>query len=231
MIATRAVCSLVAGLALVGFLCQAAPAKEKPSDVGQEVVEDAEHALDDGGHGGHGGSAEVNEDPLEFKKDLALWTGVVFLILFTVLWKFAWGPISKGLAQREKGIADQIAGAEQANLDAKDLLAQYEQKLADSKDEVRGIIEQGRSDAEKVGQEIVDHAKQEAQAENRRALEQIETATAGALKDLADRSATLAVDLAGKIVSAELKPGDHEKLIQRAVSDFAAKPTGKNGSS
>jgi len=51
------------------------------------------------------------------------------------------------------------------------------------------------------------------------------------LKDLADRGATLAVDLAGKIVRAELKPGDHEKLIQRAVSDFAAKPTGKNGSS
>ena len=39
---------------------------------------------------------------------------VVFGILFAVLWKFAWGPISDGLDKRENMIAEQIAEATHA---------------------------------------------------------------------------------------------------------------------
>jgi F-type H+-transporting ATPase subunit b len=173
------------------------------------------------GDDGHNGHKEVNASPLEFQKDLALWTGVVFLVLLAVLWKFAWGPIARGLDRREKGIADQIAGAEESNRQAQELLEQYQQKLADSKQEVREMLAAARSDAEKAGQEMIDQAKLEALAERQRALEQIDAATAGALKELADLGATMAIDLAGKIVSAELKPTDHAKLIERAVTDFA----------
>src|SRR5690242_8492770 len=41
--------------------------------------------------------AEENPNPLVFKTDLAIWTFVVFLLLFFVLKKFAWGPISESL--------------------------------------------------------------------------------------------------------------------------------------
>jgi F0F1-type ATP synthase membrane subunit b/b' len=37
---------------------------------------------------------------------------------------------------------------------------------------------------------------------------------------LADRSATLAVDLAGQIVGARLDQASHAQLIERAVADF-----------
>ena len=52
----------------------------------------------------------------------------------------------------------------------------------------------------------MDKAREEAGIERQRAVQQIESATLAALKELADRSATLAVDLAGKIVGARLKP-------------------------
>jgi F-type H+-transporting ATPase subunit b len=167
-------------------------------------------------------------NPLEWKKELAIWSAVVFVVLFLALWKFAWGPISQGLNKRERGIADQIAQAEQANQQAKELLAEYEQKLAASREEVRGILEQGRRDAEKVGREMLDKARGDAQAEQQRALRQIDAATASALKELADRSATLAVELAGKIVQAKINPAEHAKLIEQAVASFAAKEPSKN---
>ena len=85
-------------------------------------------------------SGEAN--PLEFKSDLAIWTGVVFAVLLAVLWKFAWKPIAEGLDKREKQIADQIAEAERHNQDARQLLADYQQKLAASQGEVRGILDQ-----------------------------------------------------------------------------------------
>jgi len=167
------------------------------------------------------GEGDINPlAPSAWKADLAIWTAVVFLLLLAVLWKFAWGPLADGLDKRENKIADQIAQADEANRQAKDLLAGYEKKLADAQDDVRGILEQGRRDAELLGRQMLEKAKEEAKAEQQRALKQIETATGAAINELADQSAALAVELAGKIVHAKLNPADHARLIEQAVAGF-----------
>ena len=172
------------------------------------------------------GAGDINPlAPSAWKLDLALWTAVVFLCLLAILGKFAWKPLMAGLDKREHGIADQIAQAEAANQQAKQLLADYQRKLADAKDEVRGIVEQGRRDAEKLGHELLDKAKEEARAEHARAVQQIEAATDAAVKDLADRSAAMAVELAGKIVGAKLNPADHARLIEQAIGGNDAVPS------
>lgn len=232
MALNRVVAGLLVGLALVALTALPACAEpqetpgEELSEVGQEIRHDVDEELTHGGHAGQGG--EVNTNPMEFTPDLAIFTGIIFLVLMAVLWKFAWGPISQGLQRREQGIADQIAQAEEANTKARELLSEYEQKLAASQEEVRAIIAQGRQDAEKVGREMVDKAKAEADTERRRALDQIDNATTMALKELADKSATLAVDLAGKIVGAQLNAADHARLIDRAVSGFTAGEPSEN---
>ncbi|MFZ5832377.1 MAG: F0F1 ATP synthase subunit B [Planctomycetota bacterium] len=187
----------------------------------------AAHAGDEAGHGDAGHGASLN--PLEtFQADLAIWTAVVFLILLLVLGKYAWRPILQGLEKRERGIADQIAQAETANSQAKDLLAQYQRQLDNARDEVRSMIEQARRDSDAAGQQILEKARQEAQNEHQRALRQIDTATAAAIKSLSDQAATLAVDLAGKIVGSKLNPQDHAKLIEQTISDFARREPSQN---
>jgi F-type H+-transporting ATPase subunit b len=169
-----------------------------------------------------GGSHEGNvpRNPLDWQKDLALWSFIIFLVLFAVLYKAAWGPICDGLSKREKGIADQIAEAAEANRQAKELLAGYEAKLAESALEVRAILDKARNDAEATAREREAKAEADAKARFERAEKEIAAATAAAAKDLADRSAKLAVDLAGKIVHAKLNPKDHAQLIEQAVGSF-----------
>ena len=133
------------------------------------------------------------------------------------------GAVSEGLDKREQHIADQIFQANEANQKAKDLLADYEKKLADSQNEVRAILEKGRRDAEQVGRAMLEKAKADANAEAQRMLKQIDAATTSAIKELADRSAALAVELAGKIVHARLNPKDHAKLIEQAVAGFQSR--------
>ena len=65
---------------------------------------------------------------------------------------------------------------------------------------------------------MIDKAKEDAKAEYQRAVKQIDAATAAAIKELADQSATMAVELAGKIVRAKLNPSDHARLIEQAVA-------------
>jgi F-type H+-transporting ATPase subunit b len=163
---------------------------------------------------------------------LSVWTVVVFFIALWILSKYAWKPISEGLQKREDSIAGQIAEAQKKNEEARRLLAEHEKKLADAATEVRSLIEQGRRDAEKMGQQLVDKAREEAVIERQRALQQIESATSSALKELAEKSATLAVDLAGKIVGTQLKPADHSRLIDQAVTAFTQSAQAKvNGKS
>jgi F-type H+-transporting ATPase subunit b len=180
------------------------------------------------GHEPAAGEGAESLNPLKsWKLDSAVHTAIVFLVLLLVLWKFAWKPLAEGLDRRERRVADDIAAAQRANLEAQNLLAQYHEKLATSEGEVREILERARRDAEHLGRELLEKARAETDVEKRRALREIETATAAALKELADRSASLAVELAGKIVHSRLDPKAHARLIEEAVSRFASvKPNG-----
>jgi F-type H+-transporting ATPase subunit b len=214
-----AVIALVFGLALLAPAAFAVASEQSlPSD--DQSAEG--HVKDAAGHSEPKKAKSISPVSLDhMRAETAIWTGVLFLVLLGVLWKFAWGPLAAGLDKRESMIAGQIEQAEQSNQKAKELLGQYGQKLADAKGKVRDIIEQGRRDAERVGQEMIDKAKQDAKAEQRKALREIDAATADALTGLAEKSADLAVSLAGRIVGSQLDPAAHAKLINRAVSDFA----------
>jgi len=167
-----------------------------------------------------GGEHAGSINPLEWQTDLALWTAVVFLGVMAILWRFAWKPIVEGLDKRERSVADHIAQAEAANRKANELLADYQRQLSEAGGQVRAMLDQGRREAEQAGRELLDRAKAEAQAEHARALKQIDEAAASAMKELAAQSATLAVQLAGKIVQSKLAPADHARLIDQAVAGF-----------
>jgi F-type H+-transporting ATPase subunit b len=218
------------GVLLLAFLGPSAVVARAAS--ASEPKADAAASHEGGEKKAEGNPADKLNPIFPFDFGLSFWTVIVFFIGLWVLSRYAWKPISEGLQKREDGISGQIAEAQKKNDEARALLAEYEKKLADAAAEVRGLIEQGRRDAEKMGQQLIDKARDEAGIERQRATQQIETATSAALKELAEKSATLAVDLAGKIVGTQLKPADHSRLIDQAVTAFTqagqAKVNGKS---
>jgi F-type H+-transporting ATPase subunit b len=199
--------------------------------IGAALVSSAYAAKAAEGHASHIGEAHAGpmlEDPTELRADLAFWNLVVFLILLAILYKFAWGPISAGLEKRERRIAENIEAAERSGEEARRMMAQYQAKIASAADEVRAMLDEARRDAEHTKQEIVAEAKTAAAAEHDRQIREIRTATDSALKQLAESSANLAVDLAGKIIRQKLNPQDHQKLIREAVEKFARPQPSRN---
>jgi F-type H+-transporting ATPase subunit b len=201
------VACLLAGFGLVANLC------DTPFSPGMAVA--ASDVQND-----HVASDE-QPNPFRWQTDLGIWSLVLFLIVFAILGKFAFKPIAQALDEREKQVADNISGAERANQEAKDLLAQYQNQLSQAEGEVKAIVESGKKEAERAGEAIVAKAREAAEAERRRAAREIESATDGALQELAARSADLAVSLAGKIIRQNLDAGSHADLIQTAVTDFS----------
>ncbi len=142
------------------------------------------------------------------------------MLLLVILTKTAWKPILTGLQAREKGIRDQIEGAEKANAEAKALLADYQTKVAKANEEARAIVEEGRRDAEALKAKLEGDARAEAQKERDRAVRDIELARQQALKDIYDEVATLSTDVASRILQQRLDPQSHRKLVDDAVASY-----------
>ena len=170
-----------------------------------------------------GGEGDANLNPMEFFSNTAIWTLVIFLVVVAILYKFAFGPIAKALDEREQGILGNIASAQKQNEEAKALLKQYQEKLDASKEEVRQIIENAKKDAQRQAEDIVAKAREAAGLERDRAMKEIEGATKSALQSIAERSATLATNLAGKMIRAEVKPEQHRHLIDAALQEFTTR--------
>ncbi len=176
-----------------------------------------------GGHGHIGNPTGKDATNLaEVRKDLAIFSFIVFLLLLAILGKFAWKPVTEALERREHGIAENIAAAQRAGDDARNMLAEYETKLRGAADEVRGIMEEARRDAETTKQEIIAEAKSAAQQEHDRMLRDVNMAKNQALKELSEQGANLAVDLAGRIVRAQLNKADHARLVSEALTRVTA---------
>ncbi len=221
MIAKRiAMVALVAGwCAWSGMVDTPAAAQTPPAAANGEadhVDGAADAAHESTGHGA--GAEHAAPNPLGFDPDLAIWTAVVFVVLFLVLSKFAWKPISHALEARERAIEANIAKAEGAAAEARAMLADYEKKLAGASDEVRAMLEEARRDSEHTKTAILAEARVAAREEHDRVMRDINTAKDQALKELAERSANIAVDLAGKIVQAQLSKADHAVLVQDAMT-------------
>jgi len=191
-----------------------------------------DHEGHDDGHGhgdGHGhdssdlshanGSKEMS-DPGSIATDMAIYTLIVFILMMIALRFAAWHPIKKALEEREQGIIDHITDARRSAEKAERLLEEYEAKIAASAQEANEIVAEGRRDAEATKDRIVKEAQEAATAERDRALNDIEIAKNAALQEVAEKSADIAVALAGKIVNKELNASDHQALIKETLDNI-----------
>ncbi len=175
-----------------------------------------------------GAEGEGAHPLLSFDPGSAIWSIVVFIGLLIVLRVAAWKPILKGLQQREKFIHDSIVNARHEREEADKLLAQYRQQIDKAREEATAIVEEGKRDADVVRRRIQEEARQEAEAMIARARREIDLAGKAAIKELYDKTAELAVQVAGKVIRKELSPADHRELVRESL---ATMENGKVGAS
>ena len=165
------------------------------------------------------------ESPAWFQTDLAVWSFAVFLALLALLTKFAWKPILQGLQKREEGIARQIAETKASNEEAKRMLASYERRLAEASEEVRGMLEEARRDADATRQSIVAEARKAAEEERARATHEIQLAKDDALSQIAEKAGHLAVEVAGEFLRDKLGSDDQARLVRDSVASLSRRPS------
>jgi len=147
---------------------------------------------------------------------------VAFLVLFVVLAKFAFPPITKMLDERANKIRESLEKAEDTRVEAERLLEEYKVQMAEARSEAAQVIEQGRKVAESMKAEILAKAKEEAEAEKAKAIAAINAEKEAAMAELKGQVADLSVAVAGKIIGASLTKADHEALIEKYLAEVGS---------
>jgi F-type H+-transporting ATPase subunit b len=202
---------LAIAIAILPMACITAIAQEAEAPAAAHV--EATH-----GEAAHGG----DPNPLTVDPDLAIWTLVIFLLLFWVLKRFAWPQISAALEERERKIAETVAAAERQLDAAKRLLTEHEAKLAATAGEVRAMLDEARRDAEHTRQRIETEGHRAAEDELKRAVREIGRARDAAAHDLAVVSANIAIDLARGVVRKEISAERQKQIVQEAIGKLSA---------
>jgi F-type H+-transporting ATPase subunit b len=156
----------------------------------------------------------------EINPGLIVWTIITFLVLLSVMKKFAWKPILKMLEEREDKIRTALEEASRARTETAEMLKQNEKNLARAEEEYQKMIREGRALAEKLKEDIVAKAKQQAQQELRLATEEIQRNVEAAKLQLRAEVADLAIKATEKILEETLDEKRQKRLIDSVMNQL-----------
>lgn len=151
---------------------------------------------------------------------LIFWMLLGFAILFFILAKFAWPVITKGIANRNKKIQDQLDEAERVHAELENLNAKQEQMILQAKEERDTILNEARSISEKMKEDAKQKADTEAQIIIADAKQAIQMEKMKAITDLKNEIANFSINIAEKIMTEELSDKEkQEKLIEKWINE------------
>jgi len=174
-------------------------------------------------------AAEQTPDPMEMKPTLAIFSLVVFVVLFFVLGRYAWKPLLQALHNREAHLEHVLLETERARNESESLMGEHRKVMAKAADEVRGILDKARQEAQAAADSIVKQAQTEADQARQRAQREIVSARDQALAEIWQSTADMAVSVAGRVLAKELSTDDHRRLLDSAIQELPATPSNGHG--
>jgi F-type H+-transporting ATPase subunit b len=159
---------------------------------------------------------------MDLNPGLTLWTAITFLVLIFVLWKFAFGPISKMLVERETTIRDSIDSARKEREEAEKLLAQQKDALLKAQREAAELAKRNQMEMEAFRTQLTAQAKKEADDLVTSARKTIQEEKKLAVSQLRAEVADLAVAAAARIVKSSLDEKTQRQLVDEYIKDLPA---------
>jgi F-type H+-transporting ATPase subunit b len=152
---------------------------------------------------------------------LLVWTLLAFLVVLFLLKKFAWPAIIKGLAEREKNIADSIATAEKVKLEMAQLKNENEALLAQAREERAALLKEAKDTKDK----IINDAKAEASAQAAKIMADAQASInhqkLAALTEIKNQVGALVLEVSEKVLRKELaNKGEQENYIKQLSEEI-----------
>ena len=152
---------------------------------------------------------------------LIIWMTIAFLIVWVGLGKFAWPAILETIKEREENISNALKSAENAKAEMQKLQSDNEQILKEAREERDNMLKDAKEIREKLLADAEGDAKAKAEKIVADARESIETEKTAAMAEIKNHVAALSIDIAEKILKAELGDAAKQKqLVDNLLEDI-----------
>lgn len=165
-------------------------------------------------------------DLLSANTGLVIWLTVVFLALLLLLRRYAWGPITTALSEREETIAASINRAEEALAESKRLQETNQQARREAERDAQRLLREAREEAQRIRDQEMQRTREEIAASREQAQEEIERDKERALQELRSEVADLAILAAGKVLQENLDTPRQRALVDNFIDGLTT--TGRN---
>ena len=164
---------------------------------------------------------------MSLQLNLMFWTLGIFIILYILLRKFAFGPITAAVEAREKALEDAIEGAKRDREAAAKLLAEHQARIDAARGEAQKLIADGRAVAEKMRGDLLEQTRKEQQDMLERARREIETERDRAIAQLRKEAVDLALAGASKVIEQNLESQKNRQLVESYLASIGTLETSR----
>ena len=144
---------------------------------------------------------------------------VQFLVLYYLLRRFLWGPVTKTLDSRASKIREGLELAEQAKRDRDQLKQDVETTLARARAEAAQLSDRSTQAAEAAAAQIRAEARAEADRIREKGRTDAQQLHDQALAQLRGELASMVVLAASRLLGREIDPAQHRALIEQSLNE------------
>jgi F-type H+-transporting ATPase subunit b len=144
---------------------------------------------------------------------------IQFLILYWLLRRFLWGPVTARLEDRARRIREGLELAEASKREREQLKQEVEELLTQARREAAAIAERTTKAAEAAAADIRTQAKTEADRIREKGRTDAQALHDQALAQLRSEVASMVVLAASRILGREISPEQHRALIERSLEE------------
>lgn len=145
-------------------------------------------------------------------------SAVNFLLLFAIVWTFAFKPLSRTLADRRDAIEQGLKDAEQARRDRDSAETERIATLTEARREANEILARAQKVAQESRDADIAATRQELERMKVRATAEIEAEKTRAIADLRGEVADLALLAAGRVVGETMSDDRQRRLVQEFLA-------------
>ena len=156
----------------------------------------------------------------DFSIGLFIVSTVLLLVLIALMVKFAWKPILNSLEERESGIENALAAAENARKEMQNLQADNAKLVKEARAERDAMMKEARD----IRDNMIAEAKEDAKEVTTKLIENAQASIVqekqAALAELKKNVAELSIGIAESVIKKELSSKDDQlKLVEGILKD------------
>jgi F-type H+-transporting ATPase subunit b len=147
---------------------------------------------------------------------------ILFLVVYWVLNKYAFGPVIKMLAERRRKIEEGQHNAERIKKQLADAELRYQEVLRKANEEATKLLEEARATSDAISQKQLQQAIKDAEGIIAKAQDTITQERNKMVAEVKQEMVDLVVKTTSKVVGKVMTPDDQKRLSEETVKQVAA---------